>query len=668
MRLAPTLVLSSLAGVLVPLVHAHGSFHTSPSRSLARLQHHESRALIDVCVTIPSLVLDVASLIGANLKLCLCIKDLDIYLKTHADVTLQNNAIAEANAAINADGRRKTCGKLPAHAHRACTTADPCAFECDTPYIRQGDQCKCKIAGCGASPTARSLKSRRSTITNWKDAKAICGSLAVCGVKGKPEGWECLDVTDSCGGCPADHPFPKSSVPPGTDCHNIPHSKNVGCEQGKCVVKECFEGYTVSSARDKCIPHHSHRDLITLGGAPAAGSNPMASSLASIIASVNKLLTKPTGSVDVTPVLDSITKLLGSVLDLRVNLNVTITLATSLQSTLTQCGCDPTLLAIVNNLLNSLLSLLDVCRNGVPPIDGTDSCLTVDVSHVVCSLLPGVCIDPIFVCGSLGKLLHDLLQPLLNTLGVGVLPATVCPKCIATLPSGAATLPSATATPPTVPSAVATPSAAPSTAAAHPSDPNIVINIAGITIDLALHISTVASNLDPSSCGDLIAALNDLVKPILGQPLTGPDGLLAGVLRRGLVDLNLNLGGGDSTEANALNSLLQNAHDAVKNAPDSCKAGGLVNDLLSQVVTAVNNLVNGLLGCGCGNAVAGAIAEAQKKAISTPPTITSLVPGPSLPRTPPTSSSTKQRSSLACLSTSIWLVGTCPSRSLSSSS
>jgi hypothetical protein len=66
----------------------------------------------------------------------------------------------------------------------------------------------------------------------------------------------------------------------------------------------------------------------------------------------------------------------------------------------------------------------------------------------------------------------------------------------------------------------------------------------------------------------------------------------------------------------------------VKNAPDSCKAGGLgplLDNLLGQVVTAVNNLLNGLLGCGCGDAVAGAIAAAQKKAISASPAITPLV-------------------------------------------
>jgi hypothetical protein len=340
----------------------------------------------------------------------------------------------------------------------------------------------------------------------------------------------------------------------------------------------------------------------------------MASPLATIIA-MTKPLTDSTGSVDVAPVLASVTNLLGSGLaNLQVNLNVTITLTNSLQSTLTQCGCDPALLATVNNLLSSLLSLLDVCRNGVPPVDGTDSCLTVDVSHVVCSLRPGVCIDRIFVCGSLGKLLHDLLQPLLNTLGVGVLPATACPKCIATLPSGAATLPSAASTPPTVSSAVATPPAAPSTAAAHPSDPNIVINIAGITIDIALHIGTVAANLDPA-CGDLIAALVNLVNAILGQP----GGLLAGVLRRGLV-VDLNLGGSTSS--------LQKALDAVKNAPDSCKAGGLgplLDNLLGQLGPTLKNLLKGLLGCGCEDAVTGAIAAAQKKAISTSPTITSLV-------------------------------------------
>lgn len=75
MRLAPTLVVSSLAG-LVPFVSAG---HSSPSRTIARRQHHEPRLLggllnIDVCLSIPSLIANVLGLVDANVELCVCLK------------------------------------------------------------------------------------------------------------------------------------------------------------------------------------------------------------------------------------------------------------------------------------------------------------------------------------------------------------------------------------------------------------------------------------------------------------------------------------------------------------------------------------------------------------------------------------------------------------------
>ncbi|KAJ6558669.1 hypothetical protein B0H10DRAFT_1186472 [Mycena sp. CBHHK59/15] len=198
MRFAPTLLVSSLAGLLAPsvvAVHPVALTHTSPSRSLARLQHHEPRAdLIDVCINIPNLVLDVLQLLDADIKLCVCLQDLNLYLSTIDDVKVQQQVAVAINATINGNDSLPRCA-LPPHAHRACTTADPCHIECDPGFTREGDQCVCAppnvicsgqcgppTAGCGASALARSLKSRHAPITTLARARAFCGSKAVCGV------------------------------------------------------------------------------------------------------------------------------------------------------------------------------------------------------------------------------------------------------------------------------------------------------------------------------------------------------------------------------------------------------------------------------------------------------------------------------------------------------
>lgn len=35
------------------------------------------------------------------------------------------------------------CNPLPAHAHRACTTEDPCSCTCDSGFIKSGGECVC---------------------------------------------------------------------------------------------------------------------------------------------------------------------------------------------------------------------------------------------------------------------------------------------------------------------------------------------------------------------------------------------------------------------------------------------------------------------------------------------------------------------------------------------
>lgn len=78
MRLIPTLVLSALAPLCLPLVTAIRPLnHNVPARSLAKLQHHQPRDLIDICLSLDAIVelKVIADILDPGvLDLCLCIK------------------------------------------------------------------------------------------------------------------------------------------------------------------------------------------------------------------------------------------------------------------------------------------------------------------------------------------------------------------------------------------------------------------------------------------------------------------------------------------------------------------------------------------------------------------------------------------------------------------
>ncbi|KAJ6466871.1 hypothetical protein C8R45DRAFT_479690 [Mycena sanguinolenta] len=477
MRLAPTLVLSSL---FLPFVSAHarpgGSHHSSQSRSLSRLQYHQPRDLIDLCVNIPETVINVLGpngllniagpgglldgLLGIDLDVCLCIDNLDIYLKASANVTTNGQALAAINALINAaDDTNAQCGPLPPHATRKCTTANPCAFDCTAPYTLSSDGTQCVCSSC-PSAGARSLKSRRSEIFTYKDAKNYCqksagASSEVCGVFDKPGAWECLDVTsnaDSCGGRVVDPPFPDRKAARGTDCGG--NGEDVKCEKGKCVIQKESPVSTAVTSRDLL------GGLLNglLGGGPPSSdvgsvtqtlSPTLAGPISNVVSSAGALSgsTPASGCLDTSSVsapLLAVHAILNlNPLTIVADINLAIGQVTSLQQAAQQCGASGSgstggnaggsaglggLLKAIGDLLNNLTNLLNACPNGVAPTVPSTS--TADAQCLVlnlCALLHGP--STITVCGSLGQTLHGLLQPtvdgLLKTLGLD--PAT-CPK------------------------------------------------------------------------------------------------------------------------------------------------------------------------------------------------------------------------------------------------
>ncbi|KAJ7319066.1 hypothetical protein DFH08DRAFT_394120 [Mycena albidolilacea] len=525
MRLAPTLLLPSLAAILVPFVSAHGrTGHHTSSRSLSRLQHHESRDLINLCVNIPDLIVNVLGLLGLGANICLCIDDLDIYLKANANVTLQGQALAQVNALINTGGNSKgNCGVLPAHAKRTCSTSDPCDFTCHDGYTRQGDQCVClasnlvcngqcvpSTAGCGASQAARSMKSRRGEIDSYTDAKAYCGEREVCGVYNPDgadsKGWECVDVmqtSGSCGGCVYDHPFLPKSVAPlqrGTDC-----GEGVDCRNGNCVVQK--RSFVTPARIEHTADYKLRRDLLGSALGPiTSGLEPtlqpvtnavvsgLSSSLGTILGAVANAAQGLSSSApasgcvnasSVAPALISINAVIGSPPNaLVVHVKVALGLLTKLLGEAHQCGGAggplDSLVQKVGDLLNSLTGLLNACSGGVPTVPSapSDKCLAVHIDKLLCAV----------VCGELGEALSGLLQPLVNGLGLG--PSESCPRASSS-PMTPNLLPASPAS--TSPSAVA-----------------------GAMANVINGAHAVASNL-PAGCVDASPLLIS-IKAVVGSP------------------------------------------------------------------------------------------------------------------------------------------------------
>ncbi|KAH9052847.1 hypothetical protein EDB87DRAFT_1569892 [Lactarius vividus] len=259
----------------------------SAGRSLR--QHVEPRASLDVCATIDEnslysvgLYLP-ASAFESCINICLCISSLPAAIQANSDLRLlakqHGVAVVRSDLAllINSAQSRENC-YYPDNSHPACTPDNPCAFDCESPFVPRGNKCACPppyrlcngvcgmfTHGCGsaaAHPYKRlspDLRTRSHGIFTHEDALATCDrGERVCGVYQGSAAFECLNTDislESCGGCMAPNPFLFMSEqgPEGVDCTNIPHVRDIRCSHGRCVVERCEEGFFPSSDRSACI-------------------------------------------------------------------------------------------------------------------------------------------------------------------------------------------------------------------------------------------------------------------------------------------------------------------------------------------------------------------------------------------------------------------------------
>ncbi|KAG7095188.1 hypothetical protein E1B28_005965 [Marasmius oreades] len=275
-------ILSSLAFLPTTVFGIHHRYAKKSQNAIVTARQHHlqpvTRDLIDLCINLrvvfDQLPLDLKSIIAGNVDVCLCLKDLDVFLNAKVE-DLDVLGVLRLNIPVLRvflDNLLRTSGKkctLPPHAHFVCTNSDPCHVKCDPGFIRDGDQCVCskpkKLCkgqclaspnSCDPSATPRPLHSRRSEIVTLEEAQRYCGSMEVCGVPSAKSGnaFECIDTTsntDSCGGCVYPNPWAVTSS--GKDCTS-PKALKVTCRASRCVVDLCQEGFEPNGPREACVP------------------------------------------------------------------------------------------------------------------------------------------------------------------------------------------------------------------------------------------------------------------------------------------------------------------------------------------------------------------------------------------------------------------------------
>ncbi|KAG6911026.1 hypothetical protein DXG01_005442 [Tephrocybe rancida] len=293
MRLITTLLVSALAACFFPFVTGAQHFHNprpgSTTRSthkdgnpqiIAQRQHHVHRDLIDLCLNLDAGVLapilHILDPLAANIRLCLCLQDLNVFLDSDVGILLgsilggKDSLLAKIKLLINTSPHSEHC-TFPPHSHRLCVAGKPCAFDCDPPYIKDGKKCVCPPPmsecngvcgnfphGCSSSVPHKPRETKQ--ITSYAAAKKICTpDQTVCGIPGR-EGtrdFECVDTRvslDSCGGCVVQHGFADgpSSVQ-GTDCGRLHGVMASSCSDSRCIIAKCRSGWHLDTKRNECV-------------------------------------------------------------------------------------------------------------------------------------------------------------------------------------------------------------------------------------------------------------------------------------------------------------------------------------------------------------------------------------------------------------------------------
>ncbi|KAH7343732.1 hypothetical protein B0J17DRAFT_764900 [Rhizoctonia solani] len=319
-------------------LHTLFSVFALSSLAAGRMATPHKRA-IDTCANI-DLSLNVLNVLDLGIKACACVGTSGTLIKENSSLYVASKVLGEASIKSKlATAIQKSQGKCsctyPDYATPACSSKDLCNFNCPSTSqyfiisrcanvntnpgdrVKVKGQCVCKDGyhdcngkcvpssqACssqgpeppyGGCPKCRSVhqvsgkKNKRvgRGTPNWARrslSSAHCPTgTEMCGVLGRPDTWECLEVEkdlESCGGCA--YPFFPGQEP-GVDCSAIPGADVVACREGQCEVTKCVDNWTISADGHACEPneHAKNRQFISIGRATKGGSDADAVRMAS---------------------------------------------------------------------------------------------------------------------------------------------------------------------------------------------------------------------------------------------------------------------------------------------------------------------------------------------------------------------------------------------------
>ncbi|KAF9786666.1 hypothetical protein BJ322DRAFT_664639 [Thelephora terrestris] len=213
-----------------------------------------------------------------NYDQCTCLSQVNSVVKSNSMLSTAASIFGNNKVSDYISNHVRTSGSTcnyPDHSTPACSSGNPCGFECCDGYSSHGGSCAClppysDCGGvCGYFPHCPSKSAKKRDADEWKKSAHCDSGYTACGVLwsskiNKVAAYECVDAKndlESCGGCSI--PLHRGS-PLGTDCTSLPGVADVSCMNGSCYVHRCMPGYQLSTDNSMCMDEETVKKFTTI--------------------------------------------------------------------------------------------------------------------------------------------------------------------------------------------------------------------------------------------------------------------------------------------------------------------------------------------------------------------------------------------------------------------
>lgn len=254
------------AFAVTPLVLASTAFARSSFSS--RVQKRSSPAT-DYCAHLNTdLVLSDLHVDAGHLDVSICTSQISAFVEANQVAQAAVKVVGVQDVQTTLVSMVKHSGtecSFPSHSELSPTPSNVCNFKCTDGFLAMPPdhptscECPSHLTVCnGKCGHFRPDQCAKAAPPSRRQNEPKCADdLQMCGVAGASNGqsWKCVNVNNdpmTCGGCVKPSPF-GSSTANGVNCNAISNVKTATCNNGKCVVQQCEDGYDPTSANDACI-------------------------------------------------------------------------------------------------------------------------------------------------------------------------------------------------------------------------------------------------------------------------------------------------------------------------------------------------------------------------------------------------------------------------------